>query len=316
MKFLYLTDTHFRANNPEHRIDDFHAALILKLQECLDVGRENDVSCYIHGGDLFNSPYPSYSLIDEVVDIIEAEKKPFWVNMGNHDINGHNPETVWNCALGHISRRSRYIKIMPTIIKDFDGRCVVHAVPYSHDVETYLLSDEFKTRIENFKDKEQLVFIHGMVISDDAPFQHVTFKQLDRKEVRAYFLGHYHNPQIVNNYMPKHSFFIAPGSIARLAALETNFERKVYYTIFDTATMTAGTRILKSAMPGTEIFAMDRVKETKAYQGRVADFLESLDNMKLASMNVLEILRQVAAEMGDSNDVVEEIIKRLEKKDG
>jgi exonuclease SbcD len=314
VKFLYLTDTHFRANNPEHRIDDFHVALINKLRECLVIGREQGVECYVHGGDLFNGPYPSYSLIDEVVDIIEAEKKSFWVNIGNHDINGHNPETVSSCALGHISRRSRYIKIMPPIIKDFGG-CVAHAVPYSHDVETYLMGDEFKTRIANFKDKPQIVFIHGMVISDDAPFQHITFKQLDCKEVTAYFLGHYHTPQITNNYMPKYSQFIAPGSIARLAALETNFERKVYYSIFDTTTRSASTLILKTAAPGSEVFAMDQVRETKAYQGRVADFLESLDNMKLASMNVLEILRQVATELGDSNDVVEEVIKRLEKKE-
>lgn len=310
MKLAYLTDSQLRGNNPRHRIDDFHAAVIGKLREVLEIGRREEVDAYYHGGDFGDHPFLSFSIIDEAVDLIEAERKPFKVNPGQHDIVGHNAESVWNCTLGHIHHRSQYIKIMPPV-EIIGGRWAAHAVPFSHEIEDYLVSDEFMARIEQYKDMENLVFVHGTLVKKPTIFKHVLWSD-PKLPVATYFIGDYHPPQPLERN-DAGSLFVAPGSLARIAALESNFERSVNMAIFDTASMEAKIIPLKNVGPGAEVFAVEQVRENKAYEQRITEFMATLDGLKLASLKTAELIYRVAEQAGIEKEIANELVGRLEE---
>lgn len=54
----------------------------------------------LHGGDWFDRPDISPSIVREFAIIIKKFEKPVYTVAGNHDIYGHNPDTIGRTMLG------------------------------------------------------------------------------------------------------------------------------------------------------------------------------------------------------------------------
>ncbi|HLS54237.1 MAG TPA: metallophosphoesterase, partial [Tissierellaceae bacterium] len=63
MKLLFFTDTHIRGTTPKNRKDDFPEALERKLYEVLDLINKENIDYVLHGGDLFDRPDLSVSIV-------------------------------------------------------------------------------------------------------------------------------------------------------------------------------------------------------------------------------------------------------------
>ena len=100
LKILYFTDTHIRGTNPKNRKDDFVQTLENKLLEIVDIIKKNNVDYVIHGGDLFDRPDISISIVSRFAKILKTINVPIYIVSGNHDMFGHNPLTINRTMLG------------------------------------------------------------------------------------------------------------------------------------------------------------------------------------------------------------------------
>ncbi len=86
MKLLYLTDTHIRGTSPKNRLDDYYESLKEKLKEISNIIREEKVDYVLHGGDLFDRPDVSVSIVSDFAKIFQDFGVPIYIISGNHDI--------------------------------------------------------------------------------------------------------------------------------------------------------------------------------------------------------------------------------------
>ena len=100
LRLLYVTDTHIRGTAPRSRTDDFVEALRNKLNEVIDIAGREKVNAVLHGGDLFDRPDLSPAVVRDFARLLRRLEIPVYTIAGNHDIYGHNPETVDRSMLG------------------------------------------------------------------------------------------------------------------------------------------------------------------------------------------------------------------------
>ena len=100
MRILYFTDTHIRGTTPKNRKDDYTDTLEKKFLEVLEIIEDEKIDFVIHGGDLFDRPDISVSIVSKFANIINRIKVPIYMVSGNHDIYGHNPLTVNRTMVG------------------------------------------------------------------------------------------------------------------------------------------------------------------------------------------------------------------------
>jgi exonuclease SbcD len=100
MKFVFATDTHLKGRNPSSRTDDFPKAMITKLEELCLVAEHEAAEAILHGGDLFDVPDVSNTLIGYIASILKRCPVPFYLVPGNHDLFGYNLTSLPQTALG------------------------------------------------------------------------------------------------------------------------------------------------------------------------------------------------------------------------
>jgi DNA repair exonuclease SbcCD nuclease subunit len=100
VKVLVFTDTHIRGTTPQNRIDDFPDILKNKLLEVKDIIKEEDVDLILHAGDLFDRPDTAPAVVSEFIKILREFTAPIYTVAGNHDLYGHNPNTLSRTMLG------------------------------------------------------------------------------------------------------------------------------------------------------------------------------------------------------------------------
>ena len=100
MRLLFLTDTHIRGNTPKNRNDNLFETLERKFIEVNQIIEEYKIDFLLHGGDLFDRPDVSISIVNRFASIINSIKVPIYIISGNHDIYGHNPQTINRTMLG------------------------------------------------------------------------------------------------------------------------------------------------------------------------------------------------------------------------
>ncbi|MBT9258229.1 MAG: metallophosphoesterase family protein [Clostridiales bacterium] len=221
MKFLFLTDTHFRVQNPRWRKDHFLEALEAKVRTAGEIARKEDVAAVFHGGDLFDSPQPSYGLALRVYQILlEAfEDRPVYVVPGNHDVIGYNPspDILNRTALGLGAGLGIY-RILgeePAIFKTPEGKTVaVTGAPFHADMDR-------RERLLDYSPKARfgdlcVHIVHGMLlprpIHPDAPS--TSFSDIEGTLADLIFTGHYHE-----GFAPRkagRAMVYNPGAVARL----------------------------------------------------------------------------------------------------
>jgi DNA repair exonuclease SbcCD nuclease subunit len=70
MRFLYFTDTHIKGTTPRNRTDDFYETLKSKFNEIKTISEELNIDYILHGGDWFDRPDVSPSIVREFAAVI------------------------------------------------------------------------------------------------------------------------------------------------------------------------------------------------------------------------------------------------------
>lgn len=149
MKILFFTDTHIRGTNPKNRIDNFTETLENKIKEIIEMTKKLNIDYLIHGGDLFDRPDLSVAVVGRFAKILKEIEIPLYIVCGNHDIFGHNPQTIDRTMLGLLSSLDfiNIIKENEKIILSKGGiKLQLTGQPYRHDLDSslkdkYILKD-------------------------------------------------------------------------------------------------------------------------------------------------------------------------------
>lgn len=314
MKILFFTDTHIRGTTPKNRLDNITDTLEYKLNEIVNISHEHNVDYILHGGDLFDRPDISISIVSRFVPILDKFKAPFYITCGNHDVYGHNPETVNRTILGLFDKIGliHLINKDDTIFLEDDDMVVqLTGQPY-----TYNIDNNKKSYIVDYVDKRakySIHMVHGMLL--DKPFikgiPYTLIDDIKSTKANITLSGHYHSGFGIINYDNK--YFVNPGSVIRITNSLRELERIPQVVIINLNKKIEIELIpLKSAISGKEVLNRKEIESFIYKSERLSQFKQSVDNTaNFQKLDINEILLELSQSEGVSNEVKEEALKRI-----
>ncbi|MDY0234485.1 MAG: metallophosphoesterase family protein [Gudongella sp.] len=314
MRILYFTDTHIRGTNPKNRKDDFVKSLESKFEEIVDIVNTKDIDYVIHGGDLFDRPDISISVVSKFTNIIKKIKVPIYIVSGNHDIFGHNPATIDRTMLGLLKSLDFLIIVDKDnkIILEKDGiRVQLTGLPYSYNIDSssegYILTD-IAPNIDY-----SIHIVHGMLL--DRPFvKGIPYTLVDdiiETKADITLSGHYHAG--FKTIEKNGKYFINPGSLVRITNSLKEIERIPKLVLIELKDkITIETLTLKSAKPGEEVLDRSEIEKSSFRGERIIEFKQTIDSaINFEKMDINDLLLEVTLSENLSDQVKEEALKRL-----
>lgn len=316
MKLLFFTDTHIRGITPKNRKDSFIDTIEQKFIEISKIIKENDVDFVLHGGDLFDRPDVSISIVSKFANILNKINIPIYLISGNHDIYGHNPDTVKRTMLGLldilgviklINSGERIVLEKDNIKVQLTGQPYVYDIDSPNNLNYYLLSEVPKDI--NFA----IHMVHGMLL--DKPFiKGIPYTLVDSiKNTLADITlsGHYHAGFKTIKIDGK--YFVNPGSLVRITNSLNEINRIPKVILIDLTEHISIREIpLDSALPGEEVLDRKEIEKNIFKSERLLEFKQTIDeSLDFEKMDINEILVEVSSAEGVNEDVKIEALRRI-----
>lgn len=313
MKLLYFTDTHIRGTNPRNRKDSFIDTIERKLIEITHIIIEHNVDFVLHGGDLFDRPDVSISVVSRFAKILSQIEVPFYIVSGNHDVYGHNPNTINRTMLGLLDA----LGIISTlngekiILKKEDLKVQLTGQPYIYDIDSN--KDYYLLKEKNPNVDYNIHMIHGMLM--ERPFiKGIPYTLVDDiKDTAADITlsGHYHSG--FKTIETNGKYFINPGSMVRITNSIKEIDRKPKVILIDLEdTINIKSIVLKSALAGEEVLDRKEIENSIFKNERMHEFKQTINSaMNYEKLDINEVLLQVSNAEGIEDKVIEEALRRI-----
>lgn len=317
MKFLYFTDTHIRATNPKNRLDDFYTTLQTKLLEVSEISKAEKVDYVLHGGDLFDRPDTSISVVSDFSKIFLSFDVPIYIVSGNHDIFGHNPKTINRTMIGLLNSLN-IINLVDEkeIILEKDIKVQLTAAPYVFGMDDEINKGRYIIKERNTNVDYMIHMTHGFLL--DKPFikniPHTLVSEILDTKANITLAGHYHYgfpTQCIDG-----KYFINPGSLIRISnsLIEIKRRPKVVIINIDKDGISLKDIYLKSALPGDTVLDRSEIERHKLKLDKIYEFKEIIDStVELGNLDIYEILSEIALNEAISKNVKDEAIKRIQE---
>lgn len=316
MKFLYFTDTHIRGTTPKNRKDNFFETLKNKFLEIKKIADEADVDYILHGGDWFDRPDISPAIVREFAVLIKAFEKPVFTIAGNHDIYGHNPDTIGRTMLGLLEGIGliRLIKYNDLIVLEKDGlRVQLTGKPYNYDIDGDGFRDYYIV-----KRKEDVNYainiVHGMLLSK--PFfegiQYTLLEDIKETEADITLAGHYHAGFGIKKIKGK--YFVNPGSLVRVANTISEIRRQPKAVLIRLEAVDIDIREveLSTALPGDEVLDRLLLERSQDRSLKLHEFYQRIsDTRDFKRIDISNIIEEIAADQELPRDVKNEAVRRI-----
>lgn len=314
MRILYFTDTHIRGTNPKNRKDDFVNSLELKFEEIVEIVNSKDIDYVIHGGDLFDRPDISISVVSKFANIIKKIHKPIYIVSGNHDIFGHNPSTIDRTMLG-LLKSLDFLNVIDEksviILKKNGIQVQLTGMPYRYDIdnskEGYILSHVSPNT------DYSIHIVHGMLL--DRPFlKGIPYTLVDdiiETKADITLAGHYHAG--FDTIKKDGKYFISPGSLVRITNSLKEIERLPKLVLIDLEDkITIEMLNLKSAKSGEDVLDRSEIEKGSFRGERIMEFKQTIDSaINFEKMDINDLLLEVTLAENLSDEVKEEAFKRI-----
>lgn len=310
MKILNVADTHDKAKNPVNRIDNYHQASLLKLDEVIEISQDCDF--VLHTGDVWDSPFVSNSVIDDWLDRIEASGKIWYILPGNHDEIGGKWENSSSSALAHALKRSKNIRLLTHYDNHIEGqnyRVIIDGYAYYTGIEEDLRT---KGLLHNHKlDEKENVFViactHAFITIN--PFlpqvTHIQAKDI-QSNYHMVLCSHFHT---VFDKTIRGTRYLNPGPFGRTSITEAHHTPQVI--IIDTETQAAEIIELKSAKPAENIFDLSKIQELKTNDASIEEFIKSVESVNFQGTKIQDVILQIAKEQNIDKKIVEAIFQKI-----
>lgn len=314
MKLLYFTDTHIRGNSPKNRTDDFSKSLEKKLYEIKDIVKREKVDYILHGGDLFDRPDVSISISSYFSKILLDMGVPIYMISGNHDVYGHNPQTINRTILGFLDTlgvinlidRKNYI-----ILKKGGISLLLTGQPYVYDVDNN--KDYYYQRHEEILVDYRVHMVHGMLL--DRPFiKGIPYTLVDDildTDVDILLSGHYHAG--FNTIEKNGKYFINPGSLVRISNSLSEISRKPRVVIIELKdSINIKDVYLKNIIAGDKVLDRTEIENSMFKGERILEFKQTIDSsINFEKMDMNELIMEVSMATNVDKEVRIEALNRI-----
>lgn len=316
MRILFFTDSHIRGTTPKSRKDDFTDTLERKFKEIVDIIYEENIDYVIHGGDLFDRPDVSISLVSKFSKILNKINVPIYIISGNHDIFGHNPKTLNRTMLGLICdlKVLNIINEGEKILLEKDNiKVQLTGQPYIYNIDDPKDKSHYKVQDLDPEADFAIHIAHGMLL--DKPFiKGIPYTLVDDiKDTLADITlsGHYHSG--FEKIEIDGKYFLNPGSIVRVSNSLREIKRKPKIVIIDLeGEIDISYVYLSSAVDGEKVLDRKEIENSIYRRERMYEFKQTIDNaMSFEKMDINDVLLEVSNAQGVDQDVKKEALRRI-----
>ncbi|MDD7362989.1 MAG: metallophosphoesterase [Peptoniphilus sp.] len=316
MKFLYFTDSHIRGTNPKSRTDSFFDTVMAKIREIKDISEREGVDYILHGGDLFDRPDVSISVINDMVPVLQSFTVPIYAISGNHDIYGHNPVTLPRTMMGlldtlgiiHIINNERILLKKDDTTVQLSGSPYIYGLDREENRALYILKD--RASEADFA----IHLVHGFLMPDStkAMFAHTTISDILETKADLTISGHLHDGFPLTEVEGK--YFVNPGSIVRISNTLSELKRRPKVLLIDVVEDTCSIReyFLESARPGDDVLDRTEIEMHKFKRRELAEFKESIESTgKYDHINYLDVIVDIAKNEKLDKSIKDEALRRI-----
>jgi len=299
MKLLIFSDFHFRGINPRSRIDNYYQSCLQKFEEILSLSKKCD--SIISVGDFLDSPVVANTIVDDLLDRIDANKKDFYVLFGNHELQNYNLDASKATSLAHMIRRSKYVKHLEELE---DKNIYIKGYDCSFENE-YKLKEE---GLVHNSEKKSISFIHQFVTIK--PFiqsvAHVVAKDI-KTNYDIIWNSHYHTQfdEVINGCR-----FINIGSTGRSSINEQHYPQ---VAIIDTDALELEKIKLKSAKKVEEIFDLEKYQELKENEKSIDNFIASLNSATWQASDLNSQIEIIGKEQKVDKQIIDYIKNKIKE---
>lgn len=308
MKLMYFQDLHLKGKNSRNRLGNYFEDCLAKIDEIIQIAKEEKCVAILDGGDIFESYNPSYSVLDALADRFEKAKIELYSLYGNHCMNAGHIENS-NTGLAHLQKRSEYFRYLnhPYLNCGIQRGFSIIGYDYYYDMETDLKNNGIQ--IEGNKDTWKIALVHALITPTKFfdNVSHVTPEQI-QTNADLVLCSHYHHPfkKVVNN-----TVFLNIGCVGRNNINESDIEPSVL--ILDTVKRDYEIIKLTSAKKANKIFDLSKYEELKVNKTNIKDFIDSLKGTNFQSFDIGQQITHLANVNNISQKVVDNILIIIEK---
>lgn len=316
MKFLYFTDTHIRGTSPQNRKDNFLETLHTKIREVLEIAKENDVDVILHGGDIFDRPDISPSLVRELVLLLNDFSFPFYAVAGNHDIYGQNPLTINRTMLGLLDGMG-IIKVLgpkeKVFFKEGAKKIQLTGQSYFYGIDSYDYCQDSYIAVKDPDVDFAIHIVHGMLLEKPF-FEGMAYTLIDdilSTQADITLSGHYHagfDTKFIDG-----KYFINPGSLVRINNSLSELSRKPKVVMIDIRESIKISEIhLKQCLPGEEVLDRTKVEALSFREKKLSEFIQSVYSTgHYNTIDINNLMEEISKQENLKEEVVKEALQRI-----
>lgn len=315
MRLLFFTDTHIRGSSPVNRRDNLLATLKEKLAEVVSLANDYQVDYVLHGGDFFDTPTPTLSVVGDFLEILRELKAPLYGVAGNHDIFGGNLQTLSRTVLGFTARLGifRLLDAEERVRLEAGGiRACLAGRPYHLDIDRRPRHLDYC--IEKDAESDLTIhLIHGMLLDKQHfPGDYTLIDDLGNTGADLVLAGHYHLGFGALQRGDCH--YVNPGALVRLSNHHREIERQVRVALIDLTGGAVSCRLipLQSALAGEEVLDRTRAEELEFRVLAMERFTREVrEATELKRWDVSQIINELAGAENLSEEVRQEALRRI-----
>jgi len=298
-RFLFYTDLHLTSRSPVHRIDDYRQAILGKLSEVYLIAEQRDCEFVVFGGDFFDTHRVfSYDLINLTMEIIcESQFKTYGI-LGQHDLNGYNPQTFKSSALSFVMKHCDKFSLVEGPL-ELDGLWLVPSHVWMDVMED--------CKVRPTGDKPSVLIAHHLLSRKKQVFDVVVTSDMD-SVYDLVLSGDLHSGFDVHKI--GNTTFCNPGSIGRLALNDAH--RMPQVAIVEIGD---GVEIeyvpLQTAGKGETVFGKEFIEGIrKAASFDSTSFIQQIEGLEREVVDVYDLIWKTGIAQGKPRLVLEYIMTK------
>jgi len=310
IRIIATIDSHLTMRNPKSRKDIYYDEILDQWRDLVQAAVDHDAVAVLHAGDVFDAPKISNRLAGWLALIIRDLPCPVYVVPGNHDIFGHNAETLDQTTLGLLAK-SGIFRILdkdnPATININNVSVKLHGREYHADIDKRDWRLDYDIDSDPYVDYNFLV-VHGMLVDEKLPdyIHHTHIDTVKQTQADLVLAGHNHKG-FKNGIVEKNKkLFINPGSMARKDASIESMRMPNYIVIeIDKHNgIKAWLEPFKSAKPWEEVLDRELLLAQKARAESLDAFKETIsESTQFESLNIFDILVSIATNLQSTAEV-------------
>jgi DNA repair exonuclease SbcCD nuclease subunit len=323
MKVVLAGDLHAADRPPSSCTPVYRDDMLDLLHQAVSLATAHQAPLVL-AGDILHAKAPSRTSHKLILDLIRTFKhcrQDVYVVPGNHDVQNDRYESlVEGQPLGVLAAAGAVRLLRGWDLEHFSGAMgdkppLIYGVPWlqhwTDDAVDAALWQYRTTTLVATRSARPLVVAHAPLYPPGLELKWEHYPAAKFAEAMggygSVFYGHVHEPHGV--WSEGGVVFCNNGALSRGSLHEYNLDRQVGVTVWDDSDGSFEFIPLASR-PASEVFRLTEVTETKAAEGRLADFLAAIDSADLQVVSIEAVMAHIRdLDLGaDETELIEELL--------